>query len=316
MTDKLTATVGGRYFNYHKSDDTLGVGGLAGLPLDGGTPTLIGNGEGHSRLKANLSYKPTKDALLYALWSQGFRLGRPTAGLPDICSDSNGNIPGTNISIASTRRVRSDSLDNYEIGAKFVLFEHRMAIDTAIYHIDWQDLPVNAAVAGCGALGYYTSNAGGATSEGAEFEASVFVVEGVRLDFGAGYTKAELSKDASGLGVRGDRLPGSPKVNANLAAQYDFNVVGHKAFVRADSFYVGKFYADLQQTPISEAGDYINIDARAGVTIKNLSVELFVRNLANKDSFAWRSSAAYLYGPFYGYRLRPRTVGIQLGYAF
>ncbi len=321
LTEKLTATVGGRYFKYDKDQSVLQEGGVFGLvngvprtPIGAGVTQFLSSSEDGSTFKANLSYKPTKDALLYAGWSEGFRLGRPDAGLPAaICdTDNNGIVDGGNLSIESTRTVNPDYLENYEIGGKLALFDRRMVVDTAVYHIKWDGLPIRA-IAACGLA--YVANVGAATSDGVELQASFAVTEGLRVDFGGGYTKAELSEDAPGLGAReGARLPGSPKVSANLAAQYDFDVAGYKAFVRADSFYTGKFYGDLLQTPAVAAGDYIKVDARAGVAIKNLRLELFVRNLTNEDAYTWRGLSVR--EPLYGFRMRPRTIGIQVGYDF
>jgi iron complex outermembrane recepter protein len=312
LTDKLTATVGGRYFKYDKNTSELDEGGFLGVPIGAGIAQNLESSEGHSTYKANLSYKPTKESLLYASWGQGFRLGHPSAGVPSAVCDPNntGFIQGTNISVASTRNIDSDFLDSYEIGGKFTSFDRRVVVDTAVYHIKWNGLPTLIFPPGGSSCPFaYTANAGAATSDGVELQASLFAMEGLRFDFGAGYTKARLSKDAPGLAPDGARLPGSPKASANLAAQYDFHIAGHKAFARADSFYTGRFYGDLLQTPSLAAGDYIKIDARAGVEIKNLSVELFGRNLTNRDAFTWQD----VYG---GYRLRPRTVGVQLGYKF
>ncbi len=319
LTEKLTATVGGRYFKYDKDERQVREGGLAGgIAIGAGVPVFLESDEGDTSLKASLAYKPAKDTMLYASWAEGFRLGYPTAGLSSTLCDTNndGLVDGTSVSIESTRRVNSDFLDNYEIGGKFAFLDRRVVLDTSVYHIKWNGLPI-AASAACSTIGY-TANAGEATSDGVELQASLFVTRGLRIDIGAAYTKAQLSKDAPGLGVGaedGARLPGSPKVNANLAAQYDFNVAGHNAFVRADSLYVGKFYADLLESPGAASGDYVKIDARAGVAFGSLSAELFVRNLTNEDAFTWRRGN-FPTSPFYGYRLRPRTVGIQLGYSF
>lgn len=317
LTDKLTATVGGRFFKYDKDESSLREGGFAGLPIGGGTPSDFDSDESDSSFKANVSYEPVKDALVYASWAEGFRLGKPQAGLsPGLCDQNNdGLVDNSTVSIESTQRVDSDFLENYEIGTKFALFNRRMAVDASVYHIKWDGLPITTFVT-CSPIGY-TANAGAATSDGIELQASVFVADGLRVDLGGGYTKAELSEDAPGLGAQdGARLPGSPKFSANLAAQYDFNLSGHNAFVRADSVYTGKFYGDLLESPGTEAGGYTKIDARAGVAVRNLSVELFVRNLTNEDAFTWRTIIVGNTNPFLGYRLRPRTVGIQLGYSF
>lgn len=317
LTEKLTATVGGRYFEYDKSNSTFFEGGAFGVPFGTGVPLNNESSESNSSFKGHLSYEPTKDSLLYASWSEGFRLGFPTAGLPSAAcdTDNDGFLDGTNVSIESTKTVNSDFLENYEIGGKFTLFDRRMVVDTAVYHIEWTGLPARTGAEACGLA--YTANLGEATSEGVEFQASLFVVQGLRLDFGGGYSKAKLTQDVPLQGwVEGDRLPGAPKVNANLAAQYDFDVAGHQAFVRADSFYAGRFYRGIGEVPGTQAGDYIKVDMRAGVVINKLSAEIFVRNLTNEDAFTWRTFDAGVNTPFNGYRLRPRTVGIQLGYSF
>jgi outer membrane receptor protein involved in Fe transport len=146
-------------------------------------------------------------------------------------------------------------------------------------------------------------------------QASYFVTPAVRVDLGGSRTDAKLSRDAPALGARdGTRLPGSPKANANLGLQYEFSIAGHEAFVRADSIYVGPFYGDILSNPQTKAGDYVKVDASARVAINNLSVDFFVRNLTNRDDFTFRGTVAR--GDFFGYRLRPRTIGLQLAYSF
>jgi iron complex outermembrane recepter protein len=318
LTQNLTATVGGRYFKYKKSQRDLREGGFFGRPIGAGVPANLANDEDGSTFKAGLDYKLRKNALLYASWSEGFRLGRPAPGLPPTCDpDGDGFLNGTNISIASTRQIDSDFLENYEIGGKFALFDSRLTLDTSVYHIKWDGLPVRSAALFCSSA--FTANAGAAESDGVELQASLLVRDGLRVDFGGGYTDARLTKDALGLlppAFKDDRLPGTPRVNANLAAQYDFDLAGHRVFVRADSLYVGSFYGDLQTSPGSKAGDYVKIDARAGMAFNALSLELFVRNLTDEDAFTWRGLTANATNPFFGYRLRPRTYGVQVAYSF
>lgn len=318
LTDMLTATVGGRYYKYSKDESTLREGGLFRVPLGAGTPTVLSSTEDGTNFKASLDYKPTPESLLYVSWAEGFRLGRPQAGLPPLTcdTDNDGLIDGSSISIQSTRSVAPDSLENYELGGKFALFGQRLAIDASIYYIEWDGLPTTAT-ARCGTSTLnYTTNAGGATSEGVEFQASWYVADGFRLDFGAGYTNARLSVAAPLQGWADDaRLPGAPKASANLTAQYDFQVAGQRAFVRADSLYTGEFNGDLLGTEGLKAGDYTKIDARAGLSFDHVRVELFVRNLTDEDAFTWRSLGGGTQR-YVGYRLRPRTIGIQLGYDF
>jgi iron complex outermembrane recepter protein len=323
LTQRLRATVGGRYFSYDKQERVVREGGLNNVPTGTGVTQLLQNEDEGSTFKADLSYTPREDALLYVSWSQGFRLGRTDTGLPPATCDrdNDGIVDGTGTTMESTRNIDSDFLDNYEAGARFSFLDRRMTIDAAVFHIDWDGLPIRTITPGtCGRA--YTANVGAATSEGVELQTSLLVAQGLRIDLGAGYTHAELAQDAPGITGSpraGARLPGSPDWNANVAAEYEFEVAGYKSFARVDSFYTGAFYGDLLRTPGLKAGNYVKTDARVGIVIRNLSIELFAHNLTNEDDYTWRGISGAFSGavnPFFGYRLRPRTFGMQLGYSF
>jgi iron complex outermembrane receptor protein len=315
---KWTLTGGMRYYDYDRTGNyhLTGAFGEQLLPTNG-------NASGTS-FRGNLSYKFNADAMMYAAYSEGFRLGKPQPGLPAATCDVNGDgiLDGTTgITLASTREFKSDEIKSYELGGKFTLLDGRLLIAADVFSIDWAGVPFRVfapspTAGGCGLA--FNSNAGGARSEGIEFQASLYATQAFRIDVGSSFIHAELSKDAPLLpapAFEGDRLPGSPRVNASLALQYEFNVVGYPAFVRADSIYVGSFYGDLQTSPKTRAGDYVKVDATARVAIKNLSVDLFVRNLTDADNFTYHGVGGEG-SAFFGYRLRPRTIGLQLGYTF
>jgi outer membrane receptor protein involved in Fe transport len=53
------------------------------------------------------------------------------------------------------------------------------------------------------------------------------------------------------------------------------------------------------------------------VAFRQLEVGLFVRNVTNADAFTYRGvGGGFGGGAFYGTRLRPRTIGLQLSRAF
>ncbi len=315
----LTLTGGIRAYDYERTTLVSTSGALFG-PAAVTDRKSDANG---TSLRANLSYKFNDDALVYASWSQGFRLGKPQPGLqPGVCDLNNdGIVDGTSVSIESTRSVDSDEVDNLELGGKFTLLDDRLMISADVYRIKWTGVPFRVlaplAPDGCGLA--FNANAGSALSEGIEFQANFYLTRALRVDAGGSSIRAELTEDAPGLvppGFDGDRLPGSPKLNANLGLQYEFAIAGHEASVRADSIYVGEFYGDLQRTALTRSGDYVKVDASARVTIKNLNIDLFVRNLTDIDNFTWRGPSNSGRGAFFGYRVRPRTIGVQLGYSF
>jgi outer membrane receptor protein involved in Fe transport len=311
--DRLTVAGGARYFHYDKRTTDLQEGGFVNVPIGGGVATRLSNREGGTIFRGSMTYNVNHRSSLYATWSQGFRLGRPDPGaLPQVC-DQNGDgiIDETSITLASTRTIKSDRLNNYEVGAKVALLGNQLNLQASAFHIDWKGLPVRTTVFGtCG----YTANAGAAKSDGVELQAQLSVAKGLTFSFGGGYTNARLSRDAPNLFAQaGARLPGSPKFSANASGQYDFELFRRPAFARFDGFYTGAFYGDLRKTRLLRAGDYVKVDVSTGIDIRNLSLELFVHNLTNSNAFTWRPGPS---GEFSGYQLRPRTIGVGLGYNF
>lgn len=317
---RLTFTGGVRAYDYKRE----GRGASSG-PWFGNATTDVGLDASGSTFRGNLSYKLAEDlGLLYLGWSQGFRLGRAQSPLPASSCDRDGNgmIDGTEIPIASTGKINSDEVDSYELGGKFTLLDRRVAVEVALFRMDWSGLPVfitaGSASTGCGLT--YTANAGNARSEGVELQASYRISEAWSASAGGSWNHARLIEDVPAIGARaGDRLAGSPKTNANLSLQYEFDVGGHKASLRADSIYVGAIYGDLLQSPSLKSDEYVRFDVSARVSVRDLAVDLFVRNLTNEDAFTNRGifpafSAAS--AGFLGYRMQPRTVGLRLSYDF
>jgi outer membrane receptor protein involved in Fe transport len=177
--------------------------------------------------------------------------------------------------------------------------------------MEWNDIPVSEILP-CRWNHFF--NAGSARSQGIELQTRIRVTDALRADIGGSYIKAELTEDVPAQGYSaGDRLPGAPKLNGTVGVQYDFDLLGHEAFVRGDASYVGSFYSDVIQTPNALAGDYVKVNATARVNIDQLTIDVYVRNLTDEDAYTNRVSVP---ADLKGYRMRPRTIGVQLGYSF
>ncbi len=149
--------------------------------------------------------------------------------------------------------LKSDSLANYELGAKFGLLENRMTINAAVYNIDWKNIPVTvASPVACGDS--LQVNAGKARSRGLEFEATYLVTSGLIATLGMAYVNSELAEDAPSLGPKGARLQGVPEVNGHFGLKYDFTMLGLESFIRGDYSYIGE-YPVLLNNP-AEGGGY------------------------------------------------------------
>src|SRR3546814_12139088 len=70
---------------------------------------VIASKSNGTTFRGNLSYKPNPDAMVYATFSQGFRLGKPQPGLPaGVCDVNNdGIVDGSTATLASTK-LRSE----------------------------------------------------------------------------------------------------------------------------------------------------------------------------------------------------------------
>src|SRR3546814_15573469 len=81
----------------------------------GDSSEVIASKSNGTTFRGNLSYKPNPDAMVYATFSQGFRLGKPQPGLPaGVCDVNNdGIVDGSTATLASTTLTRSDATTNY-----------------------------------------------------------------------------------------------------------------------------------------------------------------------------------------------------------
>lgn len=318
FVDALTLTGGVRAYEYDRTYKVHASGGFYGAA---GVHREEEQEDSGATYRANLSYEPADDILLYAGWAQGFRLGRLQAGLPPVCDGNNdGLVDGTSVTLDSTRQLGSDEVDSYEIGGKFVLLDRRVTISADVFRMEWSGMPVRVrspvTTAQCGAGFSYFVNAGDAVSEGVEFQTSFQVTDLLRIDAGGSWLDAIVKEAPAAIGVAdGNRLPGSPEFNANLGVQYQFEVGRYGLLVRADSIYVGSFYGNLLESPNTEAGDYVKLDTSARLEMGSLNLSLFVHNVTDEDAFSYRGDSGAV-GAFYGYRLRPRTFGLQLDYSF
>lgn len=307
LTPQFGVTAGARVFSFDRADTSHAVDTLFSVA---GSTRADGDGS-NSTYKASIDYTPNDDTLIYGLWSQGFRLGYsvPAETNPACDRDNDGIYDGSGGLTTGPRTINSDDVDNYELGLKRSFLERRLKLSAAVYRIDWQGIPIGAVFDFCSAA----INAGKARSQGVELSGSYYVTPDLLIELSGSYVNAELTEDAPLLGSAGDRLPGSPKYNYHAGVRYDFPVGDRKAFIRGDYSYVGGFYNNLQQAG-TEIGDYGLMNLRGGMSFGALSAELFIDNLTNEDAATWIDAEDFVVQK--GYLLRPRTVGMSIGYRF
>jgi outer membrane receptor protein involved in Fe transport len=263
----------------------------------------------------SLSFQVDRNNLLYATVSRGFRVGGANDPLPAVCDYT-----------AVPKSYTADFVTNYEVGAKDLLFDGRMKIDTSIFHIVWSNIQQLAQPA-CGIS--FTFNGGGAVSNGFDLALEGLVTSRLKLDLDVGYSNAYFTSnvyDSNGhiLVSSGDKigyLPFvSPPWDVNASANYEIPLRdAEKLRLRIEYQYrshnPGPF---ITQNPLSpnyapqEAADPATQlwNAKAGLTLGKVDLDLFVNNLFNAHPLLDKYGQAVLSAPTYS-TFRPRTLGVS-----
>jgi outer membrane receptor protein involved in Fe transport len=151
--------------------------------------------------KIHFEYRVNDDILAYALASSGYRAGGfNRSGFADV---SPASAYGT------------DTLWNYEVGAKTSWLDNRLTANVVAYYIDWSDIQLFAFDSV--SLSAKIQNAGKAEVFGFETEIRYKATENLQLNANYAYADAALAEDyvftgttpPTVLGADGDRLPGS-----------------------------------------------------------------------------------------------------------
>ena len=297
-------TLGTRWFDYERRDlDNIAIF-VPTVP-----DTITNTEETGTTSKVNITYSPDEQSMLYAQWAQGFRLGLgqvlPSASTCDI--DNDGKLDFTDAPLDPS--VDSDSTTNIELGGKFTFLDQTLTLNTSLYRIDWEDIPVQVidTSSTCPAFQSVLANSGEARSQGVEVEANYYATSNLQLSLSTSYTDAEFLTD--GIGNKGDRLPLSSKWNGTLGIEYSFYVVGYEAFIRSDYSYRSDHIVNAGQT--QKVDGYSKWNMRAGITVNQFDIEVYGKNLANNDDF----TTVFAFGSL-GFRIPPRVVGLEMRYSF
>jgi iron complex outermembrane recepter protein len=294
LTEQWTATVGVRHFDYDYKNQLINtfLGTITQNPQ-------ISADETGQTYKGVLSYELTEDLLFYSQWAQGFRFGQAQVQTLS-CTNAGITVPD----------IDSDRSETLELGMKSTWLDSRVVVNAAVYQTDWDDIPVSVTT-GC----FRTLNAGKAQSKGVEIELSTQLTDNLQLDISASTVEATL-EETSSIGNKGDDLPGSADYNASVGIEYNFAVADYPSFARLDYAYVGEYYSNVQKTG-TPAGDFSQLHLKVGAQIGQMNVDLFVNNLTNEDGLTWVESVlSTLSTSNRGYRIRPRTIGMNIGYRF
>jgi iron complex outermembrane recepter protein len=332
FTSQLKLTVGARVAQVDVESEFSADGLYNGGPT---APELLGvqkASETPINPKLTLSYQITDDDLVYATGSRGFRAGGPNTPVPVGRCGADLTAQGT--SAAQLRSFDSDSVWNYELGAKTALLDGRLALNGSVFYIDWSDIQQALALPTCG-FGY-VANLGNATSKGFDLAIQYQLIEGLTLAVAAGYTDATLDEDIFAganpitgaralIARKGDSTLLTPEWTGNVALNYQLELAnGVRGYARADLQRSSTFYRTTSAGTTSYDPELYRGPAysfgtlRVGMIRDGLNVSVFVDNISNEQPVLFASYAQNPSSRMFQQQttLRPRTIGISAAYDF
>ncbi len=342
FTDKLSGTVGARYFEYENS--LYGFNGFlrhcTGQYIDGEFVTIPADEGGEIQypcfdtrilddvaegddwaFKGNLEYRIDDDKMVYLTYSEGFRAGGVNRARVE-------GIP----------KYGPDFVTNYEFGWKTTLADGAIRFNGAIYLLDWDDFQF-------GFLDFAVSNltivqnVGNSQTKGVEWDLTWAMNDNNTLSFGGSYNDAELKTgfwrdqedEDAGLPAnapKGTPMPYVPKWQMSGIWRSNFDVASMPGFFQAAVAYTGSRWNDLDtlNVPARQKMDsYTLVNLSAGIEKENWTLSFFINNLFDERA------QIDIEDPGYGNPLvlqrppghkwtqatnRPRSFGIRFGQRF
>ncbi len=227
ITDRLTASIGGRYSEEIINTDIAG--------FSGGFVQVLSAKNKFKDFSPHFSanYQFTDEINAYATISRGFKSGGTQIS----------PLPGTDADFYDP-----EIMWNYELGVKGDFFNDRLRVNAALFYMQWSDLQTNFQQSGINADGEFelfagTDNAESATSKGVELVATALLIDNLIVNFNVGYLNAQFDKfvtfiDGMNRTLDGTSIPLSPKWTVSADAEYTFPVMdGYDGFARVEYSY-------------------------------------------------------------------------------
>jgi iron complex outermembrane receptor protein len=328
---------------YRFSDDNNVYATVARGYKSGG----INNVAGSFRRTSTVGGVPVVDLIIPGEPIPAPRAGATTVAFTQI-------TPGTAGLSALQQFYQAETNWTYEVGSKNTFFDDRLTLNLAAYLTDWKNIQSNAVRLqpdGTAPTNFNAivpsliGNVGDVLVYGFEASGNVRLTRELRFDFGASYNRARYRKDvfsqrigASGncdgivcrtvsvpglsfpvLPIGGNQLERTPEFEALAGLNFDTKLNnGWGVFARSDVTFQTKQFADEANLAFVPSRTLVN--ASAGVNIGNLNLQVWVKNLLDKEyvtsalflvGTAGAGSASYV--PIFGEK---RTAGLTASFSF
>jgi iron complex outermembrane receptor protein len=304
FTDKLSLLVGGRYsYEVSQGDFTQ----YSSQVLAYQQPNQTANFSDFSP-KVTLDYQWSPDLLLFTTASKGYKAG----GVQPIQA-------GVPVS------YKPETLWNFEGGAKFYAFDHRLRADVTAFYEIWNDLQESERylyLLGTTLKSFTaTANAASAHSYGIEASVTAKVTPNFTVDSQFGWDEAKYDQwsnaliDGGLVNASGLPLVDAPQFTAGAQGEYRHKLTNdYDGFGRIEWSYRDKTYSNIdalryQYFPFI-APAYSNVNLRVGLEREHWRMTFFVENLLNAKYYTNIYEKAF----YSGVTVQPsfQSIGVSL----
>ncbi|MEE2930417.1 MAG: TonB-dependent receptor [Pseudomonadota bacterium] len=259
------------------------------------------------------SWTPTDDTLFYATYSEGFRPGLL-------------NRPGGRTNPAGTYTVPfavdTDDIQNYELGWKTELFDNSLRFNGSAFFVEIEGLQATIFDPSIVNL-FFSDNAANAEITGIEgdFTWAPYSIDGLTIAGAFSLLDTEITDVLVPTNdvLAGSDLAFAPAYQGNLRARYEWDlereIAGSSltAHVMPQIVFSDDSVSDIVEINKGDVDGYVTIGATLGVTADQWSAELFGTNLTGEYA---ELSNSFQFDRNRVTPMRPRTVGVRVGYDF
>jgi outer membrane receptor protein involved in Fe transport len=313
LTENWSITGGARWFEYKR--DTFEIrqtplGYPVGGDFEGGGITESEATDSDTVLKFSTQYNFSDTKMIYALYSEGFRLG----GENDPRAAANGILPLV---------YEPDTLDNYEVGIKTRWLDQSLQLNLTAFFMEWQGIQLNRSGTTAGNPWWMrgTFNGEKAEQKGVELSVSWSPTENLGFNASVFLADPEFSEDTfapdGDLEIpAGTPMPNSPEEKYWVAVDYTFpNLFGSQGdlwtrvawsytsevwnnLTAISDYYLPEDPGDRQEALEQHIPSYTSTTLQFGFTHDNgWETSLVVRNLFDERGIDYMSSSDYSSGP-------------------
>ncbi|MFN3214760.1 MAG: TonB-dependent receptor [Henriciella sp.] len=310
----LEGSANSSFFNLGQTDDAQAFGtnisaqfapnNTVGAPDKASTDGVI--------YKLTGTWTPNSDMLFYATYSEGFRPG--LLNRPGGAAGPNGfTVPFA---------VDTDEVQNYELGWKTELFDNSLRFNGSAFFVEVEGLQTTIFDPSIVNL-FFSDNAANAEISGIEgdFTWAPFEVDGLTIAGAFSLLDTEVTDVLTPTNdvLEGSDLAFAPAWQGNVRVRYEWDlereIAGSNltAHIMPQLVFSDDSVSDIIEINKTDVDGYVTLGTTLGVTANDWSAELFATNLTNEYA---ELSNNFVFDRERVTPLRPRTIGVRVGYDF